>query len=64
MRRECSSCFKRFRFQGSWGAIARRRFRDRSMRAANWVTACRMRSARHFDNPDLIVSVMVGDGES
>ena len=34
------------------------------MKAASWGTASRTRFGAAFDNPDLIVSVVVGDGEA
>ena len=37
--------------RASSGAIARRRFPGRSMRAASWATACRMRSERRSTIP-------------
>ena len=34
------------------------------MKAASWATACRTRYGMVFDNPDLIVACVVGDGEA
>ena len=41
-----------------------RRRRARSTRAASWATRCRHAYGAAFDNPDLIVACVVGDGEA
>ncbi len=45
-------------------ATARRKRRARSTRAANWATCLSHACGAAFDNPELIVAAVVGDGES
>ena len=56
--------FKQFSFPAGSAATARRRRRARSMKAGSSATRYRMPTAPRSTIPDLIVAVMVGDGES
>ena len=61
--RACGSSSRSSPSPAASAATAPRRRRARSTRAASWATALSHAFGAAFDNPDLLVAVMVGDGE-
>ena len=55
--------FSQFSFRAASAATARLKRPARSTRAASWVRVSHAFGAA-FDNPDLIVAAVVGDGEA
>ena len=56
--------FRSFRFPEEFPAMPRRSARVQSTRAASWVTRSATAFGAVFDNPDLVVACVVGDGEA
>ena len=63
-RRACGACSGSSRFRAASRATPRPRRRARSTRAASSAIRCRHAYGAAFDNPDLIVACVVGDGEA
>ena len=63
-RRACGGCSSSSAFPAAFRATPRRRRRARSTRAASWATRCSHAYGAAFDNPDLIVACVIGDGEA
>ena len=59
-----ASCSASSRSPAGCPATSPRRRRAPSTRAASWAIRCRTRYGAAFDNPDLIVACVVGDGEA
>ncbi len=64
MKKGCASSSRSSPSPAASAATARRKRRARSTKAANWATVLSHAFGAAFDNPDLIVAVVVGDGES
>ena len=63
-RKGCRSSSSSSRSPDTSAATRRRRRPARSTKAASSATACRTRYGMAFDNPDVIVACVVGDGEA
>ena len=62
--RACAGCFGSSRSPAGSPATSRPRRPARSTRAGSWATASLHAYGAAFDNPDLIVACVVGDGEA
>ena len=61
---ECSGCFASSPGLTAFPATSRRKRRDRSTKAASWAIRLLHAYGAAFDNPDLIVACIIGDGEA
>jgi len=64
VRTASSGCSASFHGLTAFPAMSRRRRLAPFMRAVNWAIRYCMPMARRFDNPDLIVACVIGDGEA
>ena len=64
MKRACSGCSSSSHSPAEFPATPRRKRRARSTKAANWDIRSAHACGAAFDNPDLLVCCVVGDGEA
>ena len=62
--RGCAGCSGSSRSPAASRRTSLRKPRAPSTRAANWAMRCRIAYGAAFDNPDLLVAAVVGDGEA
>ena len=64
MRPDFVGCLFNFRFPAEFPATHRRSAQAQSTRAASWAIRSAIHSGAVFDNPNLVVACVVGDGEA